>query len=132
MSRFDKKCFCGKTYLFCSGCDDYKKLPRWMESFCSDNCRKIFNAIMEFRAGVKTVGEAKAVLEECDLSSRDQYDEKMQGFVSAILAGPAVEAEKIDVAEEPEVEPTPETDDVATESSDEVSIEDVSDPVETE
>ena len=112
-SKFDKICImCGKKYQYCSNCDRFRNYPRWMESFDNDNCHTIFNTIMEYRAGVKTIDQAAAVLKKCDLSYRDKINKDMDAFITAILADgadvvkeePKVEETKIDVVEEPKVE----------------------------
>lgn len=86
-SKFDKTCtVCGEHYLYCSGCSDYAKYPRWMESFCSDNCRRVFKAEMDYRAGVKAIDQAKSELEHCDLSKKDNYPELLRTSIDTILA----------------------------------------------
>lgn len=112
-SKFDKICIvCGKKYQYCGNCDRFRTYPRWMESFDNDNCHIIFNTIMEYRAGVKTINQASAILNKCDLSYRDKFKEDINVFITAILAGgkdevkeePKIEEVKLDVVEEPKVE----------------------------
>ena len=99
-SRFDKHCvLCGTYYQFCSNCDRFSKLPRWMESFDNDNCHTIFNTIMEYKAGVKTLDQAAAILNKCDYSYRDkikQTNETMDGYITAILASNKKVEEKVE------------------------------------
>lgn len=99
-SRFDKHCvLCGTYYQFCSNCDRFSKLPRWMESFDNDNCHTIFNTIMEYKAGVKTLDQAAAILNKCDYSYRDkikQTNETMDGYITAILANNKKVEEKVE------------------------------------
>ena len=117
-SKFDKICCVDQQpYHFCSGCSDYAKYPRWMESFCSDNCRKIFKAEMDYRAGVKAIDQAKAELLECDLSKKDQFPENLRVGVEAILSY------KEDVA--PAVEETPAAE-VVEETSVEEDVQEIS------
>lgn len=111
-SRFDKHCIvCGAHYEYCGNCDKFKNMPRWMESFHDNNCRVIFNTIMEYRTGIKTPAECAEILKNCDLSYRDKLRDGLDEFVTAILADgadaakeePKVEEAKIDVVEEPKV-----------------------------
>lgn len=99
-SRFDKHCvLCGSYYQFCSNCDRFSSLPRWMESFDNDNCHTIFNTIMEYKAGVKTLDQAAAILRKCDYSYRDQIkqtNENMDGYITAILAENKKEETKVE------------------------------------
>ena len=105
-SKFDKTCtVCQGSYKYCSGCSDYAHYPRWMESFCSDNCRKIFNIYMKNKAGLMNNAEAKAELLKCDLSNKDHFEEGLKAGIEAILSDPSkVEVPKADPVEEPKVE----------------------------
>lgn len=114
-SRFEKHCIvCGARYEYCSNCDRFSRLPRWMESFHDDNCHIIFNTVMEYKAGVKTAKEAASILKKCDLSHRENINDGLNIYITAILADgkdvakeePKVEEAKLDVVEEPKVEVT--------------------------
>ena len=101
-SKFDKTCtVCQGSYKYCSGCSDYAHYPRWMESFCSDNCRKIFNIYMKNKAGLMNAAEAKAELLKCDLSNKDHFEEGLKAGIEAILSDPSKVEE---VVEEPKTE----------------------------
>ena len=114
-SRFEKHCIvCGAHYEYCSNCDRFSRLPRWMESFHDDNCHIIFNTVMEYKAGVKTAKEAASILKKCDLSHRENINDGLNVYITAILADgndvakgePKVDEVKLDVVEEPKVEVT--------------------------
>lgn len=114
-SRFEKHCIvCGARYEYCSNCDRFSRLPRWMESFHDDNCHIIFNTIMEYKAGVKTAKEAANILKKCDLSHKENINDGLSIYITAILADgkdvakeePKVDEVKLDVVEEPKVEVT--------------------------
>jgi hypothetical protein len=86
-SKFNKVCVLDfQKYSFCGSCSSFAKYPRWMESFCSDNCHIIFNTIMEYKAGVKTPAECAEILKGCDLSKRDSFDQVINNYITAILA----------------------------------------------
>jgi len=114
-SRFEKHCIvCGARYEYCSNCDRFSRLPRWMESFHDDNCHIIFNTVMEYKAGVKTAKEAASILKKCDLSHRENINDGLNIYITAILADgkdaakeeSKVDEVKLDVVEEPKVEVT--------------------------
>ena len=114
-SRFEKHCIvCGARYEYCSNCDRFSRLPRWMESFHDDNCHIIFNTVMEYKAGVKTAKEAASILKKCDLSYRENINDGLNIYITAILADgndvakeePKVDEVKLDVVEEPKIEVT--------------------------
>jgi hypothetical protein len=106
-SRFEKHCIiCGAKYEFCGNCDRFNHLPRWMETIDNDNCRIIYDVIMDYRVGNKTAKECADILKKCDLSYRDKIketNEKMDAFITAILAESKEaeqKAESIDIPKE--------------------------------
>lgn len=112
-SKFNRQCIVDFTnYRYCGGCSDYARSPRWMESFCSENCRSIFNIYMKYKAGIFDTAGAKAELQKCDLSKLDQFEEGLKEGIKAILVSPkkaeeVAEIPEVDLTEEPEVkEPT--------------------------
>ena len=103
-SRFDKTCvLCGAEYEYCSNCSRFNSLPRWMETLHNENCRIIFNTIMEYKAGVKTPAECAKILNSCDLSYRDRIKPDIDILITAILSeGADVEnkSDNLDVSED--------------------------------
>ena len=60
MVRNNKTCIlCGNKYSYCSGCAEFDHLPRWMECYCSENCKDIFNILSSYNMNHKTKEEAK-------------------------------------------------------------------------
>lgn len=85
VKKDNKKCIlCGKTYTYCSRCEEFDHLPRWMEIYCSDNCRIIFNTLTEYNAKNITVKEAAKRLEKCDMSDAGKYHEVNQKMITEI------------------------------------------------
>ena len=65
VKKNNKKCIlCGKTYTYCSRCEEFDHLPRWMEIYCSDNCITIFNTLTEYNAENITAREAAERMKE--------------------------------------------------------------------
>lgn len=94
MKANNKKCIlCGKTYTYCSRCEEFDHLPRWMEIYCSDNCRTIFNTLTSYNSKTISANEALNILNTCDLSDVDKFHEFNQGLVKEVL-GSKKEIEK--------------------------------------
>ena len=86
MIKNNKVCIlCGKRYSFCSRCEEFDHLPRWMAIYCSDNCKKIFDAISAYNMKLKTKKEAAKILKECDLSRKSEFKESCQKYIDEIL-----------------------------------------------
>ncbi len=86
MVKDNKTCIlCGKKYSYCNRCEEFDHLPRWMEIYCSENCKKIFNALSSYNMGHITKEEAKTRLEECDLSYIDKFNHINKKFVEDII-----------------------------------------------
>lgn len=95
MIKNNKVCIlCGKRYSFCSRCEEFDHLPRWMAIYCSDNCKKIFDTISAYNMKLKTKEEAAKILKECDLSRKSEFKESCQKYIDEIL----------DIKEEPSQE----------------------------
>lgn len=96
----NKKCIlCGKTYTYCSRCEEFDHLPRWMEIYCSDNCRTIFNTLTSYNSKSISANEALNILNTCDLSDVDKFHEFNQGLVKEISGAKIIAAEDIKVEE---------------------------------
>lgn len=81
----NKKCIlCGKTYTYCSRCEEFDHLPRWMEIYCSENCREIFNTLASYNAKDISAKEAAERLSKCDMSDRDKYHDVSKKLISEI------------------------------------------------
>lgn len=135
MVRNNKTCIlCGNKYSYCSGCAEFDHLPRWMECYCSENCKDIFNILSSYNMNHKTKEEAKALLEKCDLTMTDTYSEFNKNCINSIMADETIKpvdtAGKITTVDEPIMntpEPLPETTVAVDESI--IETNKVSDPV---
>lgn len=135
MVRNNKTCIlCGNKYSYCSGCAEFDHLPRWMECYCSENCKDIFNILSSYNMNHKTKEEAKALLEKCDLTMTDTYSEFNKNCINSIMADETIKpvdtAGKITTVNEPIMntpEPLPETTVAVDESI--IETNKVSDPV---
>ena len=54
---------CGSAYSYCPGCVKDMDKPRWMSSFDSENCKKVFDALVANSAGKMTDSETLAVVD---------------------------------------------------------------------
>ena len=69
MGRSDKTCICcGEKYKFCLHCSEYDSLPRWMNIYHNENCKKLFNITTEYKTKNISAQEAKERYDKCDLS----------------------------------------------------------------
>lgn len=135
MVRNNKTCIlCGNKYSYCSGCAEFDHLPRWMECYCSENCKDIFNILSSYNMNHKTKEEAKALLEKCDLTMTDTYSEFNLDCINSIMADetikPVATTGQITTVDEPIMntpEPLPET--IVTVDESIIETNKVSDPV---
>lgn len=79
MARRDRKCYlCSTSYKYCPTCSDDRNKPSWMAEFHSENCKNIFQICTNFNLGIQTKSEAKAALEQCDLSNKENFKSYVQ------------------------------------------------------
>ena len=99
MAKLNRTCIvCSKKYEFCSSCKDQSTLAPWHSIFCSDNCRKVFNATSMY--GKDSDDILKSRLDKCDLSNKDNFHKNIIKVIDELYSIKNV----IDVAKEPIVQ----------------------------
>lgn len=74
-----RECYlCGEKYGYCPSCSQDKYKPAWMATFHSENCKNIFDIATRFNMQLLTKEEAKAVMEQCDLSNKSNFKSYVQ------------------------------------------------------
>lgn len=87
--KANKKCaICGAEYEYCSSCSEKKHLPTWKNSFCSENCKTIYDTCVKYNMGNLAKDEAALILKTCDLSKRSKFTPATKRLVKEILAQP--------------------------------------------
>lgn len=82
-TKNNTKCvLCGKEYYYCNVCNSTD--PSWMISFCSDNCRQIYNVVASYSMKKLTQEQANGKLKELDLKNENNYSEATKGLLSEI------------------------------------------------
>ena len=67
--RKEKICaVCRKPYKYCPNCREDKDKPTWYFTFCSSNCKNIYDATSSYENGKFSADEAKKILDKLDLS----------------------------------------------------------------
>lgn len=85
MVKNNKKCIlCGKVYSYCNSCSEFDHLPRWMECYCSENCKEIFNALSAYNMKTRPVESIIATLKASNLEI-EKYHEANQRYIKEIL-----------------------------------------------
>lgn len=86
MGRPNRKCLvCGKEYEFCRSCFEFVNHPVWRNLFDEDNCRKVFDAVSNYKQNAITKMVAKERLSECDLSRKDEWNDSIRNDVNEIM-----------------------------------------------
>jgi len=85
---------CGTEYKYCPSCTKDRYKPTWYALYCSENCKTIFDAANDYGFGLKTKEEAKAIIENCDLTNLESFKEIVKNDVNKIIE--VVEPKKAD------------------------------------
>lgn len=67
---------CGTKYSYCPNCN--RNEPSWKTEFHDENCKNIFQICTSFNVNVMSQHEAKAALEQCDLSNKENFKSFVQ------------------------------------------------------
>ena len=110
MGRRNRECYlCGQDYLYCPTCSQDRMKPSWMAEFHSENCKNIFDIATRYNLQLLSKEEAKAAMEWCDLSNKEDFKSYVKRDLENIFAeepkkrGKRAEALVIDeaIVEEP-------------------------------
>lgn len=103
ISKYERTCVvCGEKYEHCNHCGKFDKEPRWKQMFHDENCMDIFYAITDYNVKEKTKNECRAILEECDLTNKNNFVNPIKEKIEEIFAEETTDDKKekdIDSAE---------------------------------
>ena len=64
---------CGEKYEYCPDCVEFAHLPYFMQTFCSESCKTVFDTCTKHSMNILSKDEAAAILADCDLSKLDDF-----------------------------------------------------------
>lgn len=74
MGKYKKICLlCKNEYEYCSGCSKFKHFPIYMNIFCGENCKTIYEIMNNYESGIIDTDTAKKQLDELDTSRHMYY-----------------------------------------------------------
>lgn len=74
MAKYTQTCLlCKQTYEYCGGCSKYKNLPTYMTTFCSENCKNIYQTMADFENGKISKDKAELKLAGLDTTRHMFY-----------------------------------------------------------
>lgn len=80
--RFEKICsICKQEYKYCSQCSDFDHLPRWMDAYCSQNCKDLYNITAGWLNGWKDKDIEIERLKNIDLSRSEYYPQWLKNVI---------------------------------------------------
>lgn len=124
MKKNNKKCItCGAVYSYCPTCGADRYKPTWMNLYCSENCRTLFQKATDYTAGKLSIEDAKEYLSTADLSKRESLHHGVKKFVDEVLGAEtpaATETVLTGQMADAEEEKPKESDTVTTTNNDEV------------
>lgn len=83
-------CVCKSNYKYCPSCKEDKDKEPWHFSFCSENCKDIYNTASSFEDGRIDANIAKEQLDKLDLSKIDNFGESYRKTISKIMENSSV------------------------------------------
>ena len=86
MGRRTRECYlCNCKYEYCPTCSQDRMKPAYMAEFHSENCKNIFQICTDFNLGTMVKSDAKAALEQCDLSNKSNFKSFVQNDIENIF-----------------------------------------------
>ena len=84
MAKKNRECaVCSTKYSYCPNCN--RKEPAWMAEFHEENCKNIFQICTSFNVNLMSKHEAKAALEQCDLSNKENFSSYIKRDIENIF-----------------------------------------------
>lgn len=83
MAKNNKICAtCAKAYSYCNHCSADDSKPSWMNMFCSEDCKNLFQAATDYYAGELTKEKAKEIVKNADLSNKSNFRTSIVKFIN--------------------------------------------------
>ena len=96
MAKYVQTCLlCKQTYEYCGGCSKYKNLPTFMTTFCSENCKNIYQTMADFENGILSKDKAKLKLSGLNTSRHMFYTNSFAISYNKIMEDEKDAVEKI-------------------------------------
>lgn len=99
MAKYTQTCLlCKQTYEYCGGCSKYKNFPTYMTTFCSENCKNIYQTMADFENGKISRDEAELKLAGLDTTRHMFYTNSFASSYKKIIKEnePLSKKDKID------------------------------------
>lgn len=96
MSKLNRTCCVdGVKYSYCPNCTKDNDKPVWMLTFCSENCKNIYEVCAGYFAKMINIEDAKKMLSKCDLSKLDHFTTATQRLIKEINSYEEAEKEEL-------------------------------------
>ncbi|MBQ4523325.1 MAG: hypothetical protein IJA10_10300 [Lachnospiraceae bacterium] len=76
---------CKTSYPYCPKCDEDKDKEIWYFTFCSKNCKDIYNITSDFEDNHTTAKEANEKLKTFDLSKLNDFGTSYKSSINKIM-----------------------------------------------
>ena len=110
-----RKCICcNEKYFYCPSCGKDRLKPSWYATFCSEDCKDLWQSLSRFNMNKITKAEAKEIISNLNLKPKEEYVACVQRDLENILKpkrGKRVEVKPVEapIVEPVEIEETPVT-----------------------
>lgn len=95
MAKLNRTCgICRKKYSYCPSCAVDENKPTWMSIFCSENCRKLYNIIINYDSNIISKEDAFTKVNSLDLSCANQLPENFKVLLNEIVLVEIAEKEE--------------------------------------
>lgn len=82
----NRKCLlCQTAYSYCPTCSSDRNLPKYMTTFDTENCKKIFDTLVSNTVGDLSDVDAKRALSNADLSKKHLFPTEIKHQIDGIM-----------------------------------------------
>ena len=81
----NRKCICCSTeYQYCNTCSGDSSKPAWYAIYCSENCKKLFQAVSGYIANAVSLEDTRKRFDDCDLSYKNKLKDKFIEVINEV------------------------------------------------
>ena len=94
----NRKCICCSTeYRYCNTCSEDALKPSWYAIYCSENCKKLFQAVSGCLANAVSIEDTKTRFDDCDLSYKDKLKDSFIKVIDEVYKNKSKEKKNVEI-----------------------------------
>lgn len=88
----ERRCICcNKAYKYCGQCKEYSNLPAWMNEFCSEECKELFNIMSVYNMGYADKSQIENVIKKYNITDYSKYKSSTANKLNELFSSTTID-----------------------------------------